>query len=100
MLKHNDGPCSALGRGARFFLVAAALYFFGTAAKRFLDRYLEVVTLALRAHRTRQKMDQLVAGSRWADSGHVFATMLGRPHHAAISVSVFKDLSLLGAKGD
>lgn len=40
---------SMLGRGARFFLVAAAMYFFGTAAKRFLDRYLEVVTLALLA---------------------------------------------------
>jgi membrane protein YqaA with SNARE-associated domain len=40
---------SALGRGARFFLVAAATYFFGAAAKRFLDRYLEVVTLALLA---------------------------------------------------
>jgi len=38
---------SMLGRGARFFLVAAATYFFGAAAKRFLDRYLEVVTLAL-----------------------------------------------------
>ena len=40
---------SALGRGARFFLVAGATYFFGAAAKRFLDRYLEVVTLALLA---------------------------------------------------
>jgi membrane protein YqaA with SNARE-associated domain len=40
---------STLGRGARFFLVAAATYFFGAAAKRFLDRYLEVVTLALLA---------------------------------------------------
>lgn len=40
---------SALGRGGRFFLVAAATYFFGAAAKRFLDRYLEVVTLALLA---------------------------------------------------
>jgi membrane protein YqaA with SNARE-associated domain len=40
---------SALGRGARFFLVAAATYWFGAAAKRFLDRYLEVVTLALLA---------------------------------------------------
>jgi membrane protein YqaA with SNARE-associated domain len=40
---------SALGRGARFFLVATATYFFGAAAKQFLDRYLEVVTLALLA---------------------------------------------------
>jgi integrase len=43
----------------------------------------EAVRVELRAHRTRQKMDRLVAGSRWVDSGHVFATMLGRPHHAA-----------------
>ena len=27
--------------------------------------------IALRAHRTRQRMDQLVAGSLWVDSGHV-----------------------------
>ena len=36
-----------------------------------------VVVEALRAHRTRQKMDRLVAGSRWTDSGHVFATHAG-----------------------
>jgi membrane protein YqaA with SNARE-associated domain len=40
---------SALGRGARFFLVATATYFFGSAAKRFLDRYLEGITLLLLA---------------------------------------------------
>ena len=38
---------SLLGRGGRFFLVAAATYAFGAAAKRFLDRYLEAVTIAL-----------------------------------------------------
>jgi len=38
---------SLLGRGGRFFLVAAATYAFGAAAKRFLDRYLEVITIAL-----------------------------------------------------
>ena len=38
---------SFAGRGGRFFLVAAATYFFGTAAKQFLDRYLEVVTMLL-----------------------------------------------------
>jgi integrase len=27
--------------------------------------------IALRAHRTRQRMDHLVAGSLWVDSGHV-----------------------------
>lgn len=40
---------SGLGRGARFFLVATAMYFFGSTAKRFLDRYLEVITLLLLA---------------------------------------------------
>ena len=50
-----------------------------------------VVVEALRAHRTRQKMDRLVAGSRWTDSGHVFATMLGRPHHAATITRAFQD---------
>ncbi len=38
---------SALGRGLRFFLVAAVTYFLGDAAKRFLDRYLELVTVFL-----------------------------------------------------
>ena len=38
---------SALGRGGRFFLVAAATFFFGEAAKRFLDRYLEAITVLL-----------------------------------------------------
>jgi integrase len=51
----------------------------------------DAVATALRAHRTRQKMDQLVAGSRWADSGHVFATMLGKPHHAATITRCFQD---------
>jgi integrase len=51
----------------------------------------EVVTVALRAHRTRQKTDRLVAGSRWTDSGHVFATMLGKPHHAATITRCFQD---------
>lgn len=40
---------SALGRGARFFLVATAMYFCGATAKRFLDRYLELITLLLLA---------------------------------------------------
>jgi integrase len=51
----------------------------------------EAVCSALRAHRTRQKLDRLVAGSRWSDSGHVFATMLGKPHHAATVTRAFQD---------
>jgi integrase len=51
----------------------------------------EAVTVALRAHRTRQRMDRLAAGSRWVDSGHVFATMLGKPHHAATITRCFDD---------
>ncbi|MFN8127129.1 MAG: tyrosine-type recombinase/integrase, partial [Candidatus Nanopelagicales bacterium] len=50
----------------------------------------EVVITALRAHRTRQKADRLVAGSRWVDSGHVFATMQGKPHHAATITRCFQ----------
>jgi integrase len=50
-----------------------------------------VVVRALKAHRTRQKLDRLVAGSRWSDSGHVFATMLGKPHHAATISRAFQD---------
>jgi membrane protein YqaA with SNARE-associated domain len=40
---------SALGRGGRFLLVATLMYFCGGAAKRFLDRYLELATLVLGA---------------------------------------------------
>jgi integrase len=39
----------------------------------------EVVVASLRAHRTRQRMERLVAGSRWVDSGHVFTTTIGTP---------------------
>ncbi len=39
----------------------------------------EFVVNALRTHRTRQRMDRLVAGSRWVDSGHVFTTTIGTP---------------------
>jgi integrase len=41
------------------------------------------VVAALRGHRTRQRMERLVAGTRWVDSGHVFTTMHGTPYHAA-----------------
>ncbi len=37
---------SIVGRGARFFLVAGLLYFFGPPMKRFIDRHLEWLTLA------------------------------------------------------
>lgn len=43
----------------------------------------EVAIAALRAHRTRQRMERLVAGSRWQDTGHVFATSVGTPIEAA-----------------
>jgi membrane protein YqaA with SNARE-associated domain len=38
---------SAIGRSARFFLVAGVIYLFGAKAKEFLERYFEVATLAL-----------------------------------------------------
>jgi integrase len=50
----------------------------------------EVVLTALRAHRTRQKMERLVAGSRWVDSGHVFATSRGTPLDAATVTRTFQ----------
>jgi len=43
----------------------------------------EVVVSALRAHRTRQRMERLVAGSRWQDTEHTFATTIGTPIEAA-----------------
>jgi len=38
---------SALGRGMRFFIVAAVTFFFGTTAKHVLDRYLEPATIVV-----------------------------------------------------
>ncbi len=38
---------SALGRGLRFFIVAAFTFFLGPTAKKVLDRYLEPVTILL-----------------------------------------------------
>jgi integrase len=49
----------------------------------------EVVVTALLAHRTRQGMERLVAGSRWVDSGHVFATTIGTPIEAGCVTRAF-----------
>ena len=38
---------SLLGRSARFFLVATAIFFFGPAVRRVLEQRLELITLAL-----------------------------------------------------
>ena len=38
---------SVLSRGARFFLVAGFLYFFGRAAKEFIERYFDLLTLGI-----------------------------------------------------
>ncbi len=43
----------------------------------------DMVVGALRAHRSRQRMERLVAGTRWHDTGHVFATTIGTPVEAA-----------------
>ena len=40
---------SVLGRSGRFFRVATVMYFCGATAKKFIDRYLELVTLVLGA---------------------------------------------------
>lgn len=50
----------------------------------------EIVVTALRAHRTRQRMERLVAGSRWVDTGHVFATSIGTPIEAAAVSRAFQ----------
>ncbi|MDQ3407142.1 MAG: site-specific integrase, partial [Chloroflexota bacterium] len=50
----------------------------------------EVVVAALRAHRTRQRMERLVAGSRWMASDHVFATTIGTPIEAAAVTRAFR----------
>ncbi len=55
------------------------------------------VVTALRAHRIRQLKDRLAAGPDWVDSGHVFATTIGRPHHAATISRAF-DKALTRAK--
>jgi len=41
------GVASLIGRSARYFLVAALLYFFGPPIRQFLERYLAIVTLAV-----------------------------------------------------
>ena len=48
------------------------------------------VASELRAHRTRQKMERLVAGTRWVDSGHVFTSTIGTPLHAATVTRAFQ----------
>ena len=50
----------------------------------------EVVVTALRAHRTRQRQERLLAGSRWVDSGHVFTTSIGTPIEAAAVTRAFQ----------
>jgi integrase len=50
----------------------------------------EAAASALRAHRTRQLMERLVAGSRWVDSGHVFATTIGTGIEAAAVTRAFQ----------
>jgi len=37
---------SVIGRGARFFLVAALIYFFGPKIKEFIDKYFNLLTIA------------------------------------------------------
>jgi integrase len=39
----------------------------------------DIAVSALRGHRTRQLMDRMVAGSRWVETGHIFASSIGTP---------------------
>ncbi len=50
----------------------------------------EIAVMALRAHRTRQLMERLVAGPRWVDTGHVFATSVGTALDAATVTHSFQ----------
>jgi len=38
---------SIIGRGPRFFIIAALLYFFGERAKTFIDKYFNLITLVV-----------------------------------------------------
>jgi integrase len=49
-----------------------------------------IVVSALLAHRTRQKMERLVAGSTWVMTDHVFATSRGTPLDAATVTRSFQ----------
>ncbi len=50
----------------------------------------EVVLVALRAHRRRQRMERLAAGPMWLASDHVFATTIGTPIEAAAVTRAFR----------
>ena len=50
----------------------------------------EMAASSLRAHRTRQRMERLVAGPRWVDTDHVFATSVGTALDAATVTHSFQ----------
>ena len=50
----------------------------------------EIAVSALRGHRTRQRMDRLVAGSRWQETGYVFTALHGLPLDAATVTRAFQ----------
>jgi integrase len=50
----------------------------------------EIAVTGLRAHRTRQRMERLVAGSRWQETGYVFTTTRGSPLDAATVTRAFQ----------
>ena len=50
----------------------------------------DVVTTALRRHRTRQLEERLAAGARWRDSGLVFTTTIGTPVDRGRLHKIFK----------
>ena len=50
----------------------------------------EIALTALRAHRTRQRMERLVAGSRWQETAYVFTTSLGSALDAATVTRAFQ----------
>jgi len=57
----------------------------------------ETAVSALRALRTRQLMDRILVGSGWTETGHVFASTIGTPLHAAtVSRALKKALTAAG----
>lgn len=49
-----------------------------------------VVISALRAQRTQQRMERLVAGLRWVETGHIFTTTIGTPIEAAVVTRAYQ----------
>jgi len=77
----------SLGRSANGALVRSETK---TARSRRTLAMPDVVTTALRAHRTRQLQERLAAGNLWHDTGLVFTRPDGRPLHGSSVTRAFQ----------